>query len=912
MGGNREGVAQANLSTQQAAAQNPIIAGLYSNSYNQGVATAAQQYQQNPLAAAGSLANFGISGQGAALSGAGAQLGAGTLQQQTQQQADTANYGQYAQAQAYPYQQTQWLAGIDTGVGSQLGGTSQGQTTAPPPNQTAQYLGLGIAGASLLSDWDAKEARQRVGKLNDGTPIYRFRYKGSPDWHVGPMAQDVEKSNPDAVSRGIDGYRYLDLKEATDGSVRKASGGGVGYADGGGAGEMEQNAGSPYQILTNGGQHQVINVRTGQIHYTGTASGASNAQATLNSRRFASGGGVSGTPWGDAQGWIPQMQIHGGAGAPHASAPGVAAQPAFDPMKFAQGIAGLGKGVSFGDGFTVPGGSSTANSLNDYLQDQELEGQGGASIGSYFARGGGVAGYADGGAPDFDERFAPAIDAPFGEMPRGHGIALAARDRSLLAPTVGDNGPVPVFGPDGKMMGNQTSAQGVVPAPEAPPIAAKDDDEEELPPNATPTQGAPPGVGSGVYKPPYQITPEDYAPTKPSQSSGWGLGLISPNAQSGLLAAGLGMLASRSPNLGNAVGEGALAGASVYGTAQERDRQSEEAARKLSLEAKKAANAEAHTAFTTNETTRHNLATEKQASINSDRTKFIPAGSLMTKDGNLHPLVMEQTTGKLIDGVTRKPPTDEDKIAQKDSKGPINEDDAKSIAEYYVKTGDNSRLNGLGITSSARQAVQKHIREVMEREKVTPEEMGTRVAEFAGRKAGQRVLATQEAKMGSAAFEAEGAIKQARGVIEKLPRTSFLPFNQLIQGYSKNTLNPDQAELYARAQAIVNTYSAVMARGANVTTDSSRHHAEALLNTAGDPATFNRTLDTMLQEIEMAKHSPAKMREFYRQQYGPKAATDEPAPGGAPAATTPAAAAPVTKVINGVTYVNRNGQWFAQ
>jgi hypothetical protein len=117
-----------------------------------------------------------------------------------------------------------------------------------------------------------------------------------------------------------------------------------------------------------------------------------------------------------------------------------------------------------------------------------------------------------------------------------------------------------------------------------------------------------------------------------------------------------------------------------------------------------------------------------------------------------------------------------------------------------------------------------------------------------------------EAKMGSAAFEAEGAIKLARGVIEKLPRTSFLPFNQLIQGFSKKTLNPDQAELFARAQAIVNTYSAVMARGANITTDSSRHHAAELLNTAFDPPTFNRIMNTMLNEIEMAKHSPARMR----------------------------------------------------
>lgn len=42
---------------------------------------------------------------------------------------------------------------------------------------------------------------------------------------------------------------------------------------------------SPYQIRPLGnGQVQVINVQTGQVHFTGTQSGASNAQASLNYR----------------------------------------------------------------------------------------------------------------------------------------------------------------------------------------------------------------------------------------------------------------------------------------------------------------------------------------------------------------------------------------------------------------------------------------------------------------------------------------------------------------------------------------------------------------------------------------------------------------------------------------------------
>ena len=150
LGGNRAGIASSNLAGQQQLAQAPTIANLYAQSYNSGLGTAAQQYQQNPLAAAGSLANFGISGQNAALQGANSQIGAGTLQQTTEQANLNAQYQQYLQRQAYPFQTQQWLAGIGTGVGQQLGTTTQGTTTGPPPNQAAQYAGLGISAAGLL------------------------------------------------------------------------------------------------------------------------------------------------------------------------------------------------------------------------------------------------------------------------------------------------------------------------------------------------------------------------------------------------------------------------------------------------------------------------------------------------------------------------------------------------------------------------------------------------------------------------------------------------------------------------------------------------------------------------------------------------------------------------------------------
>lgn len=840
LGGNRSGIAAANLANQQQLAQAPTIAGLYSNSYNQGLATAAQQYQQNPLAAAGSIANFGVSGQNAALSGAGAQLGAGTLEQQTQQAADTANYGQYAQAQAYPFQTTQWLAGLEGGIAPGLGST----TTGPAPNTTAQYLGAGVAGAGLLlSDRRAKKNIHKVGSLNDGQPIYRYQYQGSDEWHIGPIAQEVEKHQPHAVHEGVGGVKYVDLKAATDDSVHKASGGGVG-----------------------------------------------------------------GTPWSFAQGWVPTFSGVGST-APHTSSAPSTASPNIDWSKLGNtsanpngifGANGTYGTNAYGGGNALSGdawGGSASNPLpgldaSDYA----------------MARGGGVgrARFADGGSPSFDERFvggddptfedrfAPANDSPFLPMTPSQGIDT--RTQGPPAPEVYDDGQGPVRLYGDRPVGDESALQGtgIAANPSGKPSVGAQDDEEEdgaAPGNAPvgPSAGVAPPAGTysdTINSAPYQ-NPGLGAPSK---GLGIGLGVLSPNAQTGLLAAGLGMLASRSPFLGNAIGEGGAAGLSAFNAGEEHDRKIAAEAQKLSQEAKKEADDLALRKSSQAETARHNIATEKTSAANADRTKFLPIGSTVAPDGSIHPLVMDQSTGKIIDGTTGKLPSPDSKfVGSKDKGAPVPDEDAKAIAERYVRTGDRTQLQGLGVSGQARQKVNHFIGEVQKELKVSDEELGQRVAEFEGRKAGQRTLGTQEAKMGSAAFEAEGAIKQARGVIERLPRTSFLPFNKLIQGYQSNTLNPDQAELAARTQAIINTYSAVMARGANVTTDSSRHHAEALLNTAGDPETYNRTLDTMLQEIEMAKRSPERMRQFYRQQYGAAATGEAPAAGAAGTVAPPAA-----------------------
>lgn len=138
IGADRVAVGQSELARQQALASNQTLAGLQQQNYAQALAAAQQQ-------------------QGFGLGAAQAQLGAGTLQQQTGQAGLTAAYQQYLQQLAFPYQQAQFLAGIGLPALGAMGGTQTqvgqaNQTFTPPGVSWLQgAAGLGALGYGLYS-----------------------------------------------------------------------------------------------------------------------------------------------------------------------------------------------------------------------------------------------------------------------------------------------------------------------------------------------------------------------------------------------------------------------------------------------------------------------------------------------------------------------------------------------------------------------------------------------------------------------------------------------------------------------------------------------------------------------------------------------------------------------------------------
>jgi hypothetical protein len=210
-GGDRGKIAQAALMNQQNLALGQTLSGMANQGYN----AAAQNYMtglQNQGALGAQYGNIGNLAQTAGMTGGQQLATAGAIPYAVQQAQDAANYQQFAQQQAYPWQTLGSLANIASGLGAGQGGTST--STAPGPNSMSQILGLGTAFLNM-SDERTKENIEPIGKSFDGQNIYKFNYKGDPKTNIGLMAQEVEKHNPSAVHKTEGGLRMVDYDAAT-------------------------------------------------------------------------------------------------------------------------------------------------------------------------------------------------------------------------------------------------------------------------------------------------------------------------------------------------------------------------------------------------------------------------------------------------------------------------------------------------------------------------------------------------------------------------------------------------------------------------------------------------------------------------------------------------------------------------
>lgn len=74
--------------------------------------------------------------------------------------------------------------------------------------------GTGAQAAIKYSDRRLKTEIKRVGTLDNGLPVYSYRYKAGGAVHLGLMADEVEKLHPSAVVEGRNGFKAVKYAEA--------------------------------------------------------------------------------------------------------------------------------------------------------------------------------------------------------------------------------------------------------------------------------------------------------------------------------------------------------------------------------------------------------------------------------------------------------------------------------------------------------------------------------------------------------------------------------------------------------------------------------------------------------------------------------------------------------------------------
>jgi hypothetical protein len=579
LGGSGQGVAAAELARQQQLAQAPVIAQLNSQNYSQAV-QAAQADRSAAGNAAGTFGNLGTAAQQAALQGAGAQINAGTLQQQTQQAADAARYGQYQQQQAFPYAQAQFLSQYGTPAALAQGSSTSGSQTSPGPNPLTQILGLGTAALTAFSDKRVKENIEPVGKTFDGQPIYRFNYSGNPMTQIGLIAQDVEHAHPDAVGQSH-GIKTVDYESATDDAARRghfASGGSIGGSPfsitdgvdfipkGGGAPSGQLNAPAlQYFKPTDDGSTAAAGKFAGTAgkafgsRADSTPTGATfGGYADGNTSGFGSFGGVSYPAFADGGLVSAIHEIHR---AIKRSRGGAVGSSPF--TSFADG------GTVSDDGTLADGFVNGAKSAWEHARWIARRGQG-PQPAPYKA---------DGGAT-FDQRFTG--DSPFQVAP----VPPVDEPYRLAGPEAMDAWRRGVDTPNPALVADSEPAAGNGPAPAAasanPMLRPTLPKEITGPDDDTPTSAlafdSSPSAQSNPYAPSDAAiaSRNDAATSRPSAVAGNGgdgrfggfnpLGL-SDKAREAIISGALGVAASRSPFALSAIGEGGIRGMQAYSAA---------------------------------------------------------------------------------------------------------------------------------------------------------------------------------------------------------------------------------------------------------------------------------------------------------------------------------------------------------
>ena len=828
LGGDRAGIAAANLAGQQQLAEAPVIAGLENTGYQTGLQTAQQQQQmglQTQLAeqanlgqAAYSLGNLGVAGENAALTGANAQVGAGSLEQQTQQANLSALYNQFEQQQAFPFQETQWLAGVDTGVGSQMGGTSS--TTGPPPSLISQLAGLGTAGIGAGQSMTGLSNILPFLGAADGGGVAGFADGGSPGGAMpgipyGGVAGYIPGLNltpghgPPSPPSASNSSQQMMQQAAQLAAMFKNQG----------------NTNSTNISGVNGSSLSNPNLSANNEYaqfpaWTGTGadsvSGDANGGAIAG---FAPGGFVGRLPMNNRI-MVPPRVMSGPMGGNRA------------PMRPGGLRAGFAPGghVLYRDdgGATDDGPANPLPGFNPVRDSGLVAYPDDTNVQPVIGEGGQVMGFAPAGPISYDMADIPQ---PRSRPNPGQDLGPSAGESSgfsadmpVPASTPNDwgslNNVAAGLTPSGAQRGSAGQVAGLGPSPAA-----------SGPPQAAPEAGGVAGFVNRLINPMGLKVNPNFGDVHFNPSP----------AGLGLMAAGFGMMASRSPFPGVAIGEGALTGMQTYAAATKQEESAKDAARKLDIEADKAKQEQQRE--TAAEANRNLMAQQGQERIDIARQAQDPARKLEYE---------KQLLALKNDPAMLKAAAD----AKRTGAEPP---EAIDFRAEMALAGNPRATQGLRAgTQAAADFAEAFARKAAE-QGLPPKAINDRQALYAGQISGQRVLANREANLLTIGNEARDAIPLAIQNSQATDRHGSATWNALQQKWETEFGDEKWADHITSTNALVHLYA--RARSGGQETVSGVEEGHQLLNPAMPPAAYNARVKTMAREINRFLQAPGETRE---------------------------------------------------
>jgi hypothetical protein len=175
----------------------------------------------------------------------------------------------------------------------------------------------------------------------------------------------------------------------------------------------------------------------------------------------------------------------------------------------------------------------------------------------------------------------------------------------------------------------------------------------------------------------------------------------------------------------------------------------------------------------------------------------------------------------------------------------------------------------------------------------TPQQANGIMQQYAGRTAGARVLAQQEARLTNAIQEVRATAPRVLEISDRIKRTQYPMINDLILAAQKHTGGEEVVRLGAAAETLINDYAATLGRGNGTMTDEARRRANELLERGYSHGQMGAVVDQMLIEIDAAAQSIHRGLATYtgtlpQERYVPGSILKKPpAGGGAGAGVTP-------------------------